>query len=403
MIEKLTWRNLWRNRRRTLITMASVTFAVVLAIVMKSLKDGVFDNLVKNVVGFYTGYIQVHKTGYQEEQLLENSFVLTDSILNKVKQPAVQEVVPRLESFALASVGTTTKGCMVVGTDPVQEDRITSLKSKLIGGSYFTKNENAALIAEGLANRLKLSVNDTIVLLGQGYQGSMAAAKYPVKGIVKFAQPQLNDGLVYLPLNTAQNFLSAENRITSLALAIEKPSDIEIIQKKISMTVGNEYEVLTWKELMPGIENHIRADAAGFNISIGILYLIIAFGIFGTLLMMIAERKYEFGMLIAIGMKKFRLGTMLLIETILISVCGTAIGMIISAPIVLYLKSYPIRFSGQMARAYEQFGFEPIFPASFNPSIFVAQGIIVLIIALIIGAYPLWHIKRLNPVTAMRK
>ena len=139
MIEKLTWRNLWRNRRRTLITMASVTFAVVLAIVMKSLKDGVFDNLVKNVVSFYSGYIQVHKTGYQEEQLLENSFVLTDSILNKVKQPAVQGVVPRLESFALASVGTTTKGCMVVGTDPVQEDRLTSLKSKLIGGGYFNK------------------------------------------------------------------------------------------------------------------------------------------------------------------------------------------------------------------------------------------------------------------------
>ena len=108
-------------------------------------------------------------------------------------------------------------------------------------------------------------------------------------------------------------------------------------------------------------------------------------------------------MLIAIGMKKFRLGTMLVIETILISICGTAIGMIISAPIVLYLKSYPIRFSGQMARAYEQFGFEPIFPASFNPNIFATQGIIVLIIALIIGAYPLWHIKRLNPVTAMRK
>jgi ABC-type lipoprotein release transport system permease subunit len=231
----------------------------------------------------------------------------------------------------------------------------------------------------------------------------MAAAKYPVKGIVKFAQPNLNDGLVYLPLNTAQNFLSAENRITSLALSVERPSEIEAIQKSISMIVGNEYEVLTWKELMPGIENHIRADAAGFNISIGILYLIIAFGIFGTLLMMIAERKYEFGMLIAIGMKKFRLGTMLLIETILISVCGTAIGMIISAPIVLYLKRYPIRFSGQMARAYEQFGFEPIFPASFNPNIFITQGIIVLIIALIIGAYPLWLIKRLNPVTAMRK
>ena len=403
MIEKLTWRNLWRNRRRTVITMASITFAVVLAIVMQSLQDGVFDNLVKNVVSFYSGYIQVHKTGYQEEQLLENGFVLTDSVVNKIKQPAVREVVPRLESFALASLGNTTKGCMVVGTDPEKEDRLTSLKSKLIQGAYFNKDEDAALISEGLAKRLKLTVNDTLVLLGQGYQGSFAAAKYPVKGILKFGQPQLNDGLVYLPLRAAQSYLSAENMVTSLALAIDRPSDVDIIRQSLSSTLGKEYEVLSWKELMPEIENHIRADAASFYVSTGILYLIIAFGIFGTILMMIAERRYEFGMLIAIGMKKLRLGRMLIIETILISICGTVTGMLISAPVVLYLKRYPIRFSGTLARAYEQFGFEPIFPAIFNLNIFLSQGIIVLVIALLIGIYPLWHVKRLNPVSAMRK
>jgi ABC-type lipoprotein release transport system permease subunit len=102
-------------------------------------------------------------------------------------------------------------------------------------------------------------------------------------------------------------------------------------------------------------------------------------------------------------MKKLRLGRMLIIETILISICGTIAGMLISAPVVLYLKRYPIRFSGTLARAYVQFGFEPIFPAIFNPNIFLSQGIIVLVIALLIGIYPLWHVKRLNPVSAMRK
>src|SRR5678815_925144 len=171
-----------RDRRRTIITMASITFAVMLAVVMKSLQDGVFNNLVKNVVSLYSGYIQVHKKGYQDEQVLENSFILSDSLIKKIEQPSINEVVPRLESFALASTGNTTKGCTVVGTDPEKENRLTALKSKLIQGAYFNNNENVVLIAEGLEKRLNLSVNDTIVLMGQGYQGTVAAGKYPVKG-----------------------------------------------------------------------------------------------------------------------------------------------------------------------------------------------------------------------------
>lgn len=403
MTGKLTWRNLWRNRRRTIITMASISFAVVLAIVIKSLQQGVFDNLIKNVVSFYSGYMQVHKKGYQDEQVLENSFILSDSLLKKMQQPSVNAVVPRIESFALASTGNTSKGCMVVGTDPEKENKLTALESKLIAGEYFRKDEHVAMIAEGLARRLNLSVNDTIVLLGQGYEGAIAAGKYAIKGIIKFGQPDLNNGLVYLPLSTAQQFLSAENIVTSIALAIDDPENLDAIQRSVTSVLGFEYEVLTWKQMMPDIENHMRADAALLYVWTGILYLIIAFGIFGTILMMAAERRYEFGMLVAIGMKKIKLGKMLISETILISICGTAAGMLLSVPVVIYLQQNPIRFSGARAKAYEQFGFEAVFPAIVNGNIFLSQALIVLLIALIIGIYPLWYIRRLNPVMAMRK
>jgi ABC-type lipoprotein release transport system permease subunit len=383
--------------------MASISFAVVLAILIKSLQDGVFDNLIKNVVSFYSGYIQVHKKGYQDEQVLENSFVLSDLLIKKIQGPSVRAVVPRIESYALVSTGNTTRGCMVVGTDPGNEDALTSLKSKLVGGAYFIKNENVALIAEGLSKRLDLSVYDTIVLLGQGYQGAIAAGKYMIKGIVKFGQPNLNDGLVYLPLTAAQDFLSAENIVTSIVLAIDDPENLGVIQQSVASRLDNGYEVMTWKEMMPEVENHIRADAAGFYVWTGILYLIITFGIFGTILMMTAERRYEFGMLIAIGMKKFKLGRMLIAETILLSICGTLIGMLISIPLVIYLQENPIHFRGEMATAYENFGFEAIFPATFNGNIFLSQAVIVLIIAIIVGIYPLWDVSRLNPVAAMRK
>ena len=404
MIVKLTWRNLWRNKRRTMITMASVSFAVVLAVLMQSLQKGVFDNLIKNVVSFYSGYLQVHKKGYWDEQVIENSFALNDTLLNKAGYVAgVQTVVPRIESYALVSSGNITKGCMVCGTDPLREDKLTQLSAKLIKGNYFSAEANSVMLGSGLAELLGLTVNDTLVLLGQGFQGSFAAGKYPVSGILIFGSPQLNESMVYMPISAAQKFLGAEGRATSLALEITDLGMLESIQQEMAVSAGPLYEVMTWKEMMPDIENHIRADSAGFYIWTGILYLIIAFGIFSTLLMMTAERKYEFGMLVAIGMKKMRLGLMLVAETFMITVMGTLIGLLLGLPLVWYFREKPVRFSGKMAKAYEQFGFEPIFPTVLEPQIFITQALIVFGLAFLIGLYPVWSAGRIDPVKAMKK
>jgi putative ABC transport system permease protein len=404
MILKLIWRNLWRNSRRTLITMASIAFAVLFSVVMKSFQDGVFNNLIKNVVSYYSGYIQIHQKGYWDEQVLDNSFTNQDSINTVLLQNYdIKKSVPRLETFVLASKGNSTKGCMLIGTDTDKENDLTQLKSKLIEGKYFQNNEEKALIAEGLANRLNLKNSDTIVLFGQGYHSVMAAGKFQIKGIVRLASPAMNDTFVYLPLKATQSFLSAENQLTSISLGISNPENINILVKNIEEKVGKDYEVMSWQKMMPEISNHIKADGFSFYVFSGILYLIIGFGLFGTVLMMTVERKYEFGMLIAIGMKKSKLSLILLGETFLITVLGVLLGILISLPIVIYLSKNPIRFSGQMAKAYEQFGFEAIFPTALDKDIFITQSLIVLIIALFIGLYPLWHISRLDPIKAMKK
>jgi putative ABC transport system permease protein len=404
MILKLIWRNLWRNSRRTLITMASIAFAVLFAVLMKSFQNGVFNNLIKNVVGYYSGYVQIHQNGYWDEQVLDNSFELKNSLTAQLQQnPQIKEIVPRLETFVLASKGNTTKGCLLVGTDAVRENNLTQLKSKLIKGTYFEKNEEAVLLAEGLAERLDVSVNDTIVLFGQGFHGVMAAGKYKIKGIVHLASPAMNDAFVYLPLAATQYFLSAENRLTSVSLGIDNPENTDAIAQNLKNVIGQQYEVMPWQEMMPEIANHIKADGFSFYIFSGILYLIIGFGLFGTVLMMTTERKYEFGMLIAIGMKKTKLELILLGETVLITFFGVLLGFLLSLPLVIYLKERPIRFGGEIAKVYEQFGFEALFPTDVDQSIFLTQSLIVLAMAMVIGLYPLWHIRGLDPVKAMKK
>ena len=404
MLFKLAWRNLWRNRSRTLITMASVFFAVLLAIFTMSLQKGVWDNLTKNVVSFYSGYVQIHLNGYWNEQILDNSFAFSDSLNQAVlRQPHITAATPRLEAFALASGQQITKGSMVAGIDPEKEHIVTSLKNKLTRGSFLQLNDRAVLLAEGLAKKLQLDVNDTVVLLGQGYHGSTAAGKYVVKGLVKFASPEINQSVAYLPLPEAQNFYSAPNMLTSLVISLDNPVNLQNVVNNLRNTLGNHYEIMPWQEMMPEIQELIRTKEGSAQIILAVLYLLVSFGIFGTLLMMTAERRYEFGMLMSIGMKRRRLAGVVFIESMLVTITGCIAAVLAGIPLVNYLHQHPIRFTGQMAKMYEDFGFEPVLPAMFSMEVIVTQTAIVSFIALLLALYPLLHVYRLNETEAMKR
>jgi ABC-type lipoprotein release transport system permease subunit len=403
-IIQLAWKNIWRNRNRTSITMAAIFFAVLLSVLTSSLKTGIFDNLINNVVGFYTGYIQVHKEGYWNEQILDNSFEATPKIEKKIlSDKRIKAISPRLESFALASSGEITKGCMVAGVDPERENQITGLRDKLIEGNYFHAADKGVLITEGLMKRLKLKLQDTIVLIGQGYHGSTAAGKYPIQGVLKFGSPDLNDKVLFMPLLLAQDLYGAPAMISTYVLSINNTNALNPISESAKKNSGAGYEVMTWEDMMPDIKQHIRTDSANMEMVQGVLYLLISFGIFGTLLMMMAERKFELGMLVAIGMKKYKLAILLMTESVLTILGGCLLGIVTSIPLVFYLYKRPIKIGGEMAAAYEKFGFEAVFPTSVHAEHFIVQGLMVLLIGLMLSLYPVYKIIRLNPVEAMRK
>lgn len=401
---KLAWKNMWRNRNRTAISIAAIFFAVILSIVTSSLQDGVFDNLVKNVVNFYSGYIQVHKLGYWDERILDNTFEGTAELESKILQNQnVLSVAPRLESFALASSEELTKGCLVIGISPQKENSITGMQGKIIQGKYLNEHDDQILLSQGLSRRLNLKLNDTIVLISQGYHGATAAGKYRIKGIIKFGSPDLNDQTLFLSLPEAQKLYSAEGMLTSYVLALKNSSLLTSTAIALRSVLGKNYETMTWEEMMPEVIQHIRTDKGSMYIIQGILYMLVCFGIFGTLLMMMVERKYEMGMLVAIGMKKVKLMQLLLMESVLSVFSGCILGISFSIPIVYYLNKYPLRFTGEMAKVYEEFGFEAIFPTSTDANIFISQGLVVLSLGLILSLYPILKVAQLDPVTAMKK
>ena len=400
---KLAWKNLWRNKKRTLIAAASVFFAVILALMMRSMQRGYYDYMIDASVRMYTGYIQVHGKDYWDKRSLEESMVLDDEKIEKIKKiEGVDLTAKRFETFSLLSYGKTTKVAQIIGVDPKSEDELTGLKSKLIKGDYLNNDSQGMLLGEGLAELLNADVGDTIVIYGQGYHGVTAAELVPIQGIVKFTLPELNKSFSYLSIPYAQWMYSAPDRITSLSIMIDSPKMLDEVSSKVRNLFDESYEVMTWEDLSPELVQSIQIDNAQGIIMLGILYLVIAFGIFGTIMMMTAERVKEFGILISVGMKKWKLYLVTTLETIFISFIGVVAGGIVSLPIILYFVNNPIPLTGEYAEAILAWGFEPILPFAIYPGMFFAQMWTVLAIAMLSVLYPVNFIRKLKPVEAVR-
>ncbi len=206
-----------------------------------------------------------------------------------------------------------------------------------------------------------------------------------------------------MPLTLAQEFFSASGMITSYILSLHHTKNLEPTATTVAAELGNNFEVLTWGDLVPDIKQHIETDTNNAKYVQGVLYMLICFGIFGTSLMMMVERKFEMGMLVAIGMTKIKLMILFAIESIFTVLAGCLLGIIASIPLVYYFNRHPIKIGGDTAETYQRFGFEPIFPTSVDASNFIRQGVIVVIIGLILSLYPMYKAMRVNPVSAMKK
>lgn len=402
MIITLAWRNLWRNKRRSLITIMSVVMAVFLSISMNSVQNGSWDAMLDGMIGQYTGYIQLHRQGYWADPNINDLMPrwTRDSIAGCPDQ--VADLVPRLESFALVSSDQLTRGAMVVGYDPEKEQALTGLADKVKAGHYPTADEQALLVGQRLARLLQIDVGDTLIILGQGYHGINAVGKYPVAGIVKLNSPDLDKQVVFLPLAATQYLFGTDDLVTGHVVHLHHRSSFIAIAEDLRPLVPSDVEVMHWKEMMPDLVQAIQADKGGNYIMQFVIYLIIAFGIFSTLLMMTAERRKEFGMLMAIGMSRPKMIRMVTLEFVFLSMIGVVAGGLLASPLVWYLYKYPIHAGQELGAVFEEYGMEPIYTASPDPSVFLNQALLILAITLVLLIYPIFKLFSLKAVEAMR-
>ena len=406
MIFKIAWRNIYRNKKRSLITITSIFAALFLIIFMRALQFGFYDNLIKTVVESYAGYVEVHAKGFWDNQNLENSMVVDNELIKNIDSVnGVENTVERLQSFSLISTGEKTRGGVINGVVIEDEQKITDWNKNIIDGS-FQLERNEIIIAKGIAEYFDLQIGDSLILYGQGYRGMMAAGKYPVKGIIDLKNPNLNKLGIFMTLESARDYVSSDNISTHIIIDKRQYYSEDKILNDLESILSSDYEVMTWKETLPEIEQTITADSAGGLIMAFILYIIVVFGMFGTVLMMTEERKYEFGVLISIGMSRIRLFSIILVETVILSMIGVVLAILVTYPISYYFYLNPINIVTLMGEGadvmIEEFGFDPVVPFSISLDIPFSHALIIFTFSLLISVYPAIRIFRLNPVKSMK-
>jgi ABC-type lipoprotein release transport system permease subunit len=400
----IAWRNLWRNKRRTMITVASVLFAIFIALVMRSMQVGTYEVMLNDAIKNSSGFIQLQHKNYWDEKTIDNTFELRAELSDSIRAlPNITGVIPRLESFSLISSGNITKGVGLMGVNPEIEQSFTKLADRITVGNYFeTDNDEGILLGDDLARYLEVEVGDTLVLLSQGFRGATAAGVFPVRGIFHFPAPEMNKNVIFMSLMSAQYFFATDNRITSLAIMLEKPEKLEKTFATLKQTFGSSYGILKWDEMMVELKQQIQSDSIGGIFMLAILYLIVTFGIFGTILMMTHERRREFSVMIAMGMQRFKLAFIIFTETIYMGLLGIAAGIVAAMPVLWYLALNPIPLEGEMAAAMEEFNVQPVIPFSIEPGLFINQIIVVLVITMCIAFYPVFNIRRFDLTKGLR-
>ncbi len=407
---RMAWRNIWRNTRRSIITISAMVFASGLLVFMLSLQLGSYQSMIDSSVKIRTGHLQVQARGYHEQE--EMWQVVPDpgavsAILNGLPQVAAHAF--RANSFSIVSHEDRTFGVLVIGIDPERETQVSTLKATTHQGSYLSPSDgNQVLVGELLAKNLHVGLGDEVTILGQGADGSIAATVAAVKGIYTSGQSEFDRNTLHMPLKTFQEVYTMPGAVHEAVVICNSLGEVAGVKQAVSAAVATIEEpasllsVLDWMDLLPGLIQMIQMDFYSGVILYLILVVVVAFSIFNTFLMAMFERTKEFGMMMALGTTPGRLTRLLLMESMIMAAVGVVIGTILGCLTTWYFQVHGINLGG-MEAFVKEFGLS----STMNPRLSLFSALAgpgaVLVFTFLIALYPALRIRRLRPVEAMQR
>lgn len=400
----LAWRNVWRNPRRSILTMLAVAFSSTLLVFMLSFQFGSYEDMINASVKLNTGHLQVQAKGYIDKKEMRKVVPDPGDVIAALeKLPGITGISPRGEAFALAAGARRTRGVMVMGVNPDREKEVSTLPGQIRKGEYLKKGDhNVAVIGTLLAERLRVGLGDELTLLGQARDGSVAATIVTVTGIYRAGIDAFDRSTLQIPLTDFDEVFAMEGAVHSVVVAVDRLRTAGRVGKTArTLPALAGLSVLGWEEIMPGLKQSIQMDLVSGIIMYLVLIIVVAFSILNTFLMSIFERTREFGVLMAIGTRPGRLVRMMLAESMLMTSLGLGLGMLLGAGITLCFSVYGINLGGA-GEILAEFGISGrLYPRLSLISLF-SGPLLVLVITFFTALYPALRIPGLKPVEALR-
>ncbi|MBT8128198.1 MAG: FtsX-like permease family protein [Gammaproteobacteria bacterium] len=402
---RMAWRNLWRHKRRTWLTVGAMIFSNLILIFSISLQLGSYRMMIDNTLKSYTGHMQIQREGYNEEPKMRSSVDAIIPLANEIRRRLDSNTVAaRGVAFAMTSSEERSYGLQIIGVEPEYEPNVSTLPGLINTGSYFSDaNAEEIVIGSVLARNLRVDIGDEVTLLGSGHDGSFAAGIAIVTGIFESGVAEIDRSMAQLPIGYFQNLFGMGGRGHHIIINAPELSQVSALQRSISamITSRDKLVVLDWEQLQPGLKQAIQADFTSAWFMYGVLIVLVAFSVLNTQLMSVLERTREFGVMMALGVKPARLGSLVITETVVMSGLGLAIGAVLGIAMTWYLSIVGFSYPG-MEEMADRFNLpERMYPSLSFLSIMLGPSVVFLF-SLLASIYPSVRLFFLQPVIAMR-
>jgi ABC-type lipoprotein release transport system permease subunit len=401
MLWKLAWRNIWRNKRRSLIVLVSIVIGMAALIFFDGFSNGMMQQMLSNQISSNISHIQIHKKGFNDNKIIKNILPDRQKVEQILKENAqVKFFSERVITFGLLSSASSSSGIYLYGIKPGAEEKISKIKTSIVEGNYLSDAKRDILIGKKLAEKLNVGLGDKVVAMANTPDGSIGSDVFRVAGIFETFSSEFDKSTIYISEQTAQNMLGIDNETLEFAMIIEDYKKVDEVKANLQLKLGDEYEVLSYKDLLPMIifsMDIYQESMFIFNLIIG---LALIFGIINTMLMSVFERINEFGVLMAMGMKNSRLFFMIVLEAFIIGIVGTIVGLIVGILIHIPLSHSGIDFS-LFAEGLESFGVGAIIYPILSLGNLISMIFLIPFISVAGALYPAYRAIKLEPVYAI--
>jgi ABC-type lipoprotein release transport system permease subunit len=401
---QLGWRNIWRNPRRTVVIMTAVIIGVWSMVFLGALMRGIPDQMVQNGIATLTGDIQVHRKGYRNDPVVQNSMAKPEVVKNALKTilPPGAQWTSRVRVNAIASNARHSAAVTFVGIDPLPEARVSFIGHAITEGRYLKLDDKyGVLVGKALVDRFETKLGRKLVLMSEDTGREIASRAFRLVGIFRAETEATEKQFVYVTMPAAQQMLKLKNGISEVSIILPVHQEADKVATALrTELLSTDYEVNTWKELLPLVTATLKMYDGFIFLWFLVVFIAMGFGIVNTTLMAVFERIREFGLLKALGMKPLWIIREVLTESFFLLILGMVIGNSLGFLSIYALSGNGIDLSS-LAAGLEFVGMSRVIYPTIHGNDVITANLVVFVLGLLVSVYPAVKAAKFTPVEAM--